>query len=155
MVEASKDSIQAILAAHIEAVNASLQRLPEAKASFSYLAEKWTVRQVVGHLYDSHIIFKYRALCISRGEMRNLPGFDENRYTERWLDDTIPFPTLIQAFALEAKATLAHVAMIRPMDWERFGVANGIELTPLVIYRAMIGHERHHLRILRECYGVE
>jgi len=37
-------------------------------------------RQVLGHLADDERIFAYRALCIARGDRRELAGFDETLY---------------------------------------------------------------------------
>ncbi len=43
-----------------------------------YAPDKWSVRQVFGHLIDTERVMGYRAFCIGRGETTALPGFDEN-----------------------------------------------------------------------------
>src|SRR5215211_1022110 len=54
--------------------------LSEERAGFRYAEDKWTVREVVGHLIDAERIFSYRALRIARGDATPLPGFEENDY---------------------------------------------------------------------------
>jgi hypothetical protein len=50
------------------------------KATFRYAPDKWTVREVIGHLSDAERIFGYRMLRIGRGDQTPLPGFEENDY---------------------------------------------------------------------------
>jgi hypothetical protein len=35
---------------------------------FRYAPDKWSVREVLGHMIDTERVFGYRAFCISRGE---------------------------------------------------------------------------------------
>jgi len=53
---------------------AMLRSIDDEKAAFRYAPEKWSVKQVVGHLTDTERIFCYRALAIARGEKKSLPG---------------------------------------------------------------------------------
>ena len=46
--------------------------------AFRYAPDKWSVRQTFGHLIDTERVMGYRAFCISRGEAKPLPGFDQN-----------------------------------------------------------------------------
>ena len=41
-----------------------------------YAPDKWSAKEVLGHVCDAERIFAYRALCIARGETMSLPGFD-------------------------------------------------------------------------------
>src|SRR5438067_10140943 len=57
-----------------------LATVSEEKAAFRYAPEKWSVKQVVGHVTDGERVFAYRLMCIARGESKSLPGFEENDY---------------------------------------------------------------------------
>ena len=59
---------------------AAIAAIPEAHGGFRYAPEKWSVREVVGHLIDAERIFGYRALRLGRGDATPLPGFEENDY---------------------------------------------------------------------------
>ena len=52
----------------------------ENHASVRYGPDKWTAREVIGHLSDCERVFGYRAMRIARGDLTVLPGFDENAY---------------------------------------------------------------------------
>jgi hypothetical protein len=52
----------------------------EREGNFRYAAEKWTVKEVLGHLTDSERIFTYRALRIARGDKTPLEGFEQDDY---------------------------------------------------------------------------
>ena len=56
------------------------QQFGEEHASVRYGPDKWTAREVIGHLSDVERILSYRALRIARGDLTVLPGFDENAY---------------------------------------------------------------------------
>jgi hypothetical protein len=57
-----------------------LSGIKDSRGSFRYADGKWTIREVIGHMIDAERIFFYRMLCISRGEKKSLPGFEENDY---------------------------------------------------------------------------
>ncbi len=142
------------LAPHFESVLSFLRGLPASRAGFAYAEGKWSVRQVAGHVVDAQVIFAYRALCIGRGESISLPGFDENAYALHWRDEGISLEQIGDLYAAQAQAITLQTAVLRPEDWRRAGIANRIQVTPAVIFRALIGHERHHLNMLRERYGL-
>ena len=75
------DAIAALARIHPVTV-ALFRQFGEANGDVTYAPEKWTVKQVLGHLADDERIFAYRALCIARGDARPLPGFDEEHVHE-------------------------------------------------------------------------
>ena len=54
--------------------------LTESGAMLRYAEGKWTIKEVIGHLLDTERIFAYRLPRISRGDVTELPGFDETIY---------------------------------------------------------------------------
>src|SRR5271167_1901234 len=52
----------------------------EADGDLRYAPEKWTVKEVLGHVCDAERVFAYRALRISRNDPTPMEGFDENDY---------------------------------------------------------------------------
>src|ERR1700724_519995 len=79
----------------------------ERDGNFRYAPDKWTVKEVLGHVTDSERIFVYRALRIARGDPTPLPGFEQEDYVrggnfvERTLVD------LAEEFGLVRAATVA------------------------------------------------
>lgn len=127
--------------------------LTEQQANYAYAEGKWTIKEVCGHLTDAERTFAYRALAFSRGQ-GELPGFDENIYVER---STFNNRTL-QDLAAEFKAVRAsNLYLLRALTNQQLniiGTANGSTIKVNSILYIMAGHELHHLKILKERYGI-
>jgi len=133
---------------------ALLARLDDAKASYRYAPEKWSVKQIVGHVTDAERVFAYRALAIARGEQASLPGFDENDYVRNADFDRRSIGELAAEYAAARAATLAMFRGFSDEAWQRRGTANNNAISARALAHVALGHERHHLRVLREKYGV-
>ena len=55
-----------------------LRAIDEPLAGSRYAADKWTLREVVGHLADTERLFLMRAFWFARGFDTPLPSFDQN-----------------------------------------------------------------------------
>ncbi len=143
-----------VVRAHLEATAKALGALPEAKADFAYAPGKWTVRQVLGHLLVSQRIFVARAVVVARGEAQPLPGYDEKAYARDWPAADVSLGDLARAYAAEAASTSAWIGLLKPEETEREGVANNLRIRPSWMFRALVGHENHHLGVLRDRYGI-
>ncbi len=131
-----------------------LAGLSPEQAGYRYEANKWTVREVVGHVIDCERVFGYRAMCFARGERAPLPGFDENEYAAKAGSDAIPLPDLVDEFkGLRA----SHIAMFRHLPaeaWQRAGTSNSKPLSVRALAYIIPGHVRHHMMILKERYHL-
>lgn len=133
---------------------AALASVPADRESFRYAPDKWTIREVVGHVIDCERVFGYRALAIARGERASLPGFEENEYAKASGHDARTLASLVEELAALRKS---HVAMFRHLDEEaraRIGVANGQPVSARAIAYILVGHARHHMAVLADKYGV-
>jgi len=142
----------------IESQSSATQRLmatlDETKAAFRYAAEKWSIREVLGHMTDTERVMGYRALAIARGDTAPLPGFDEGLYASNAAYDSWRLGDIAEQYALVRRS---HIVLFRnlPGDaWVRSGVANGNAVTVRALGAIIVGHERHHLGVLRERYLV-
>ncbi len=139
---------------HVLECRAFLARVPADKATYRYAPEKWSVKELVGHITDADLIFLYRLICIARGETKSLPGFDENTYARNGRFDSADWDTQLQAHRSVSDAALALIRGLDAQAWNCRGTANNVGLTSLEMLRVFMGHERHHLRILRERYAL-
>ena len=143
MIESQGNSTQELLAS-----------LGEEKAGYRYAPGKWSIKQVVGHITDGERVFTYRLLAIARGEKQSLPGFEENDYVDNGNFDAHPLAELAEGLATTRRATLALMRSLDDEAWQRRGVANNNPISARAIAWVTAGHERHHLNVLRERYGV-
>lgn len=134
---------------------ASLDTVTPDKAEYAYAPGKWTVKETIGHLSDTERVMAYRALCIARGDSTNFPSFDENAYVPagefgaRTLRDIIDEWKAVRAATVQLAKGLPDSALARR------GKANGATVTPRALLYIIGGHERHHLALLRDRYGVQ
>lgn len=133
---------------------ALLGRVNEERSLFRYAPGKWTVREVAGHLSDSERVFTYRALTFARGDETPLPSFDENSWAARSNASARPMSAHVEEIRAVRAATLALFQGFSAAEWERWGTASGKKVTVRALAYILAGHERHHLNILRERYGL-
>lgn len=123
------------------------------KADHRYAPGKWSVKQVIGHVTDAERVFIYRALRFARGDRTPLPGFDEQAWaadgeTGRTLED------LVAEFEAVRGATLAFARSLSAEATTRTGPANDATVSVRALLYITAGHERHHVALLRERYGL-
>ncbi len=147
-------ALDALAAQHAELMPA-LRSLTESQAGHRYAPDKWSVRQVVGHLADGERVFAFRALWFARGETAPLPGFDENRFVDVAGFDGAPYAELLDGLERVRQASLDVFRGFDAAAWTRRGVANGASISVRALAFVIAGHGRHHLRILRERYFPE
>ncbi len=129
-----------------------LASLDESKAAYRYAESKWSVKEVVGHVIDSERIFAYRALAFARGETQPLPGFEEKDYVSHAQFDAWKLGDLSEHYALVRRSTIVLFRNFPEEAWDRRGIASGNPITVRAIAWIIVGHERHHVKVLRERY---
>jgi hypothetical protein len=144
----------AVCAAQIEETVTLLRGVSEADAMYRYAPDKWSIKEVVGHLADVERIMGYRALRIARGDTTPLPGFDENAYVPVAKFDTRSLADLVGELRTARAGTLALLRTFDADAWRRRGTASGKPVSVRAIAYMIPGHERHHVEILRTRYRV-
>lgn len=131
-----------------------LASLDESRSAWRYAEGKWSIKEVIGHVVDSERIMGYRALCIARGETQNLPGYEENDYVANAAFDAWKLGDLAEQYALVRRSNIVFFRNLQPQAWDRRGTANDHVVSVRGLAYVIVGHERHHLRVLKEKYRV-
>ena len=129
-----------------------LRAIPESRGDHRYAPGKWSIKETIGHLNDSERIFAYRALRIGRGDTKPLAGFDQDPYVETGRFDARTLADLVEELAAIRAST---VALFRSFDAEalaRRGTASENPVSTRALGYMILGHELHHVAILRERY---
>lgn len=124
----------------------------EREGNFRYAPDKWTVKEVVGHISDTERIFAYRALRISRNDKTPIEGFEQDDYVKNGGFNDRTLVDLAGEFSQVRGATLALFLGLGGDAWQRRGAANKNEVTVRALAFIIAGHELHHRRILEEKY---
>jgi uncharacterized damage-inducible protein DinB len=126
--------------------------LSDQQAEKAYAAGKWNTKQVLGHMMDTERIMLFRALCISRGEKQQLPGFDENAYVDHADFSRRPLESLIREYKIVRENSLVFFQQLNAEAWNQRGWANNSPMTVNALLTVIVAHERHHLNLLQERY---
>jgi uncharacterized damage-inducible protein DinB len=129
--------------------------LSDEKAKFRYAEGKWSVQEVLGHMIDTERIMAYRALCIARGEQQSLPGFDEDSYVALANFDQLSLGDMLEQYKMVRFSNILMTKSLTEEMLDRKGIANGKEINARALLYIIAGHEKHHLQILKERYGVK
>jgi len=124
----------------------------EADGDLRYAPDKWTLKEVLGHLNDTERIMAYRALRIARADTTPIEGFEQDDYVRNGPFARRPLADLIEDYIAVRRATVSLFRNLDEPAWTRRGVANQNEITVRALAYTIAGHELHHRRILEEKY---
>ncbi len=131
---------------------ATLKDVSEEQANFRYAPDKWSLKEVIGHMVDTERIMSYRALRIARGDVTPLPGFDENAYVSHSDSSERTLANLLNDFSIVRQATINLLEPLSNAAWSRVGVASNNEITVRALGFVIAGHELHHRNVIVERY---
>jgi hypothetical protein len=124
----------------------------ESDGDFRYAPDKWSAKEVLGHVCDTERIFAYRALRIARGDRTPIEGFEQDDYVKHGPFASAPLSEIIEDYIAVRRATLTLLRNLDEAAWIRGGVANKNEVSVRALAYITAGHELHHRRILEEKY---
>lgn len=126
--------------------------LTEEQGNFKYAHGKWTLKKLLEHLTDTEKIFSYRALRFARKDQTELVGFNENLYAENGTANQQQLNTLLEEFQLNRQLSLIFFGKLTQEQLLQKGKANGNETSVETIAQLIVGHNIHHLNIIKERY---
>lgn len=141
-----------LLARQMEETSGLLAGLSDAQAGHRYAPGKWSIKEIVGHVTDAERVFSYRALRIARNDATPLAGFDENAWMPFGNFDARLLSDLLDELASVRRSTLALYRSFTPEMVARRGTASHSEITVRALRYITAGHERHHVKVLRDRY---
>jgi uncharacterized damage-inducible protein DinB len=148
----SSDDIFGVLEAQRLQTGQLLGARSEREGNFRYAPDKWSVKEVIGHVSDCERIFMYRALRISRADRTPIEGFEQDDYVRNGDFGSRTLAEIADEFDAVRTSTLALLRSLNDEAWQRSGIANKNEVTVRALAYITAGHELHHRRILEEKY---
>lgn len=150
----TEPDVLTVLRAQADLITRVASNVTADRETFRYGPEKWSIREVFGHLNDGERVFGYRAVCISRGDASHFPSFDENLYVANSRFDEVPLGELLEEFQHLRAANAIALERMDERAWTTVGTASGRQMSVRAFAYVMVGHVRHHLEILHDRYGV-
>ena len=137
-----------------QAAIGKLRGLSAEQAGHRYAPDKWSIREIVGHLTDSERVFSYRIMRIARGDRTPLPRFDEKVVAANSNADARPLTDLVDELAIVRAGTLALVRSLDDDAAARSGTVGDWTLSVRALAFITAGHFEHHTNVLRDRYGL-
>ena len=128
------------------------QQFSEQQSNFAYAEGKWSLKILLQHLIDAERIFVYRALRFSRNDQTELAGWDEEDYAKNYFLEEISLKSLLEEFEYLRKSTVLFFENLNENILPRKGIANKNEISVETIGKLIVGHNIHHLNIIKERY---
>ena len=144
--------ILAALEAQLRQIITLFSGRSERECDFRYAPDKWSVKEVLGHVADCERIFAYRALRIARNDNTPIEGFEQDDYVRNAPFARLKIADLVTEFTYVRNATLTLLRNLDGEAWLRRGTANKNEVSVRALAWITAGHEIHHRRILEERY---
>jgi uncharacterized damage-inducible protein DinB len=126
--------------------------IPKDKLDYRYQPEKWSVKDILLHLIDCERIFQYRALRISRNDATPLPGFEEDDYAVEANATNRSLESLLNEYKTVRSATCSLFDSFNDQQLILMGNASGKNISVRAIGFIILGHELHHIKIIKERY---
>ncbi|MHA7056477.1 DinB family protein [Aquimarina sp. M1] len=129
-----------------------LETIDEEKATYRYAIDKWSIKQVIGHITDHERIKISRAFLLSRKQKVQLWGYDQNSLVQNSRFEEMTIQQLISDLQNVRKGSISFINGLSNSQLKIKGMANEFEVTLEDFLKSIIGHEMHHIDILKERY---
>ncbi|WP_179019426.1 DinB family protein [Winogradskyella forsetii] len=126
--------------------------IPEEKHNYAYADGKWTVKDILLHIIDTERVFAYRALRIARRDESPMVGFEQDEYVANGYANQRTLENLIEEYKAVRQATIALFNSFDSATLLQIGEASGAAFSVRVLGYITIGHENHHIQIIKERY---
>ena len=134
--------------------DALFRRVDEKQSQHRYAPDKWSLREVIGHLNDTERLFVFRAFWFARGFETPLPSFDQNQAIAGTRADERSWADLCAEFKTIRAASIPFFRALGPDAWDRRGVASGNTFSVRALAYMVVGHATHHFGHFTSKYGV-
>ena len=129
-----------------------LTGISEERSLHRYANDKWSIREVLGHVNDCERLFLSRAFWFARGFDTPLPSFDQNVAVASAASDARSWLSHIEEFQAIRLASLAFFNNLPAEAWLRRGIASGNPFTVRALAYITAGHVIHHAQIVKDRY---
>jgi uncharacterized damage-inducible protein DinB len=129
-----------------------IRSLDESDGDKRYAPEKWSIREIIGHVIDAERIFVYRALRFSRADPTPVPGFDENMFAANAPYSKVSLSDLADELEHVRRSSAQFFSHLDEEVMSRRGNANGHEISVRALAWILTGHDIHHVKVIRTRY---
>jgi DinB superfamily len=144
--------IRDVLDAQVTDTLALFRTIDDERSQHRYGPDKWSIRELLGHVNDAERLFTFRAFWFARGFDIPLPSFDQDVAVSFAGADERSWTSHIEEFRAIRAASSALFRSLPDDAWTRRGIASGNPFSVRALAYITAGHVAHHVRILKERY---
>ncbi|PCJ82495.1 MAG: hypothetical protein COA49_00045 [Bacteroidetes bacterium] len=122
------------------------------KAEYRYAPNKWNIKQIIGHLTDHERIMMYRAYLMSRNKEIQLWSYDQNFLVDNSVFEELTLKQLMTDLINVRNASISFIDTLSESQLKIEGLAQHFEINLKDYLKTIIGHEKHHINIIKERY---
>jgi hypothetical protein len=129
-----------------------LDRISEEVGAYRYDPEKWSVKEVIGHVIDTERVFTSRALFFARDNTVHLPGFDQDEFAKNAKYHDRSILDLSEEYRVTRENTLILFKTFDESVMLNLGTVSDYKMSLRTIPYILAGHELHHRNIIEQRY---
>lgn len=154
IAKVGEDNILEVLSNSQKSTKRLLSKISERKGNYRYADDKWTIKEVLGHIIDVERVMSYRALRFYRKDKHELAGFNDQEYVSNANYGDRKLADMVKEFEAVRQATLALFETFEAKKLNRAGMASGYLMSVKALMYVVAGHEIHHIAVLNDRYLV-
>lgn len=144
--------LEAELKKNIHEMEAFITNLSQEKWDYRYAEGKWTIGEVLMHICDIEHMFVHRAFWTQRNMGKGLISFDQELMAQNSLSSKCTPARFLQLYEAQKNYTIAFANTLKISDWDKGGEIEGNKFNIKMLYYVIVGHERHHLEVVKKLY---
>lgn len=150
--KATEDDLISSLKVSRDATIELFRTMSDDKGSYRYAADKWSLKELLGHISDAERVFAYRALRFSRRDATPLQAFEENDYVPASAAHQRTVPSLLREYEAVREATISLFEYMNDDMLDFQGSANQSTYSARSLGWMISGHNMHHIAVIRDRY---
>src|SRR5689334_14871324 len=119
-----EDDFLSALSDQLEFSLSVFRTITEKQAMARYAPDKWTIKQLLGHVMDCERVFAFRSFWFARNSPIALSSFDQDSFMSNVNFDTHPWTSLLRQYEHLRIATLDLFESFDEVVWTRLGIVN-------------------------------
>ena len=147
-----EDDAVAAMDAELGASLEFFRTIDEQTSKTAYAEGKWTIREVLGHIVDTERVMAYRAMRFGRNDKTELSGFDQDDFIRGANFNETSVADLLREFEYQRRSNILMFRNLPREAWGYRGIANSKEISVRALAFVIVGHEKHHRKIVKESY---
>jgi len=129
-----------------------LDSFSEEVSRYRYAKDKWSIKEVIGHIIDTERIFGYRALRFARNDQAHLHGFDQDAYVQSSNYHDRALVDIRDEYMSVRHATINLIRSFDEESLQRIGKTSDYSISVRSIPFIIAGHEIHHRSVIEKLY---